>query len=317
MPGAVLGGTEAEGTKPCGSAGQRLRSGRASPVHKPGAQICARFWAYVSVKGWCWTRWSPRRTAGEGAHALGLGPRAGVRPRPFHLPQPCRPARAPPPPFPSRAQILSRCARRPEGPGAGTGVCREERRAPPAPAPAGAALRARPTLAHSGVRLRAGGGGPSRAARSGPHAAGKPATPRRTPPVPAARPAGEPAPGCRLRSAGAGSFHSSRASRSEATRQVLLWALSSPPLPRPPPRGICRTPASPDAGAGSPGAGRQSLRPGLGGAPLPGEPDPPRGPLATPARRRTTPPTAGGRLPTASGDPLPACGALLPAGPRT
>lgn len=79
-----------------------------------------------------------------------------------------------------------------------------------------------------------------------------------------------------LRSAGAGSFHSSPAARSAT--QVLLWVSSSPPLPRHPsplPACICWTQASSGHGRRVPtGAGRGRLplpHVGLGQAPLPGK----------------------------------------------
>lgn len=116
------------------------------------------------------------------------------------------------------------------------------------------------------------GGMSERAARAQPVARGPSAhrLPASYLPLRAA-PWAEQARGCPLRSAGAGSCHSSRAVG--AASQVLLWVLSPRLSPGPRPACICRTPASPDTGAGSRWAPRgraEPTAPGLAGGPLPG-----------------------------------------------
>lgn len=105
-----------------------------------------------------------------------------------------------------------------------------------------------------------------------------------------AAPWAEQAPGCPLRSAGAGSCHSSRALG--AASQVLLWVLSPRLSPGPRPASICRTPASPDTGAGSHRA--RGEREGLSPRRRPWRgPHFPGARAAARAGRRTTPPTPG------------------------
>lgn len=105
----------------------------------------------------------------------------------------------------------------------------------------------------------------------------------------------EQAPGCPLRSAAAGSCHSSR-SVSAATPSFVVGS-PSPPLLRPRPVCICRTPASPDTGAGSRRArgGREGLRPRRRAwrGPTSREPAPPPRPLSAPAAAAPRPPAPG------------------------
>lgn len=121
-----------------------------------------------------------------------------------------------------------------------------------------------------------------------------------------AAPWAEQAPGCPLRSAGAGSCHSSLAVG--AASQVLLWVLSPRLSPVPRPACICRTPASPDTGAGSRRArgGREGLRPrrrAWRGPHFPGARAAARAPLRPGRRPRPQHP-----VPPAHHLCLPACG---------